>query len=364
MSTLSADITLQVTNGQTHGPFTLPPLLGFHTLPIGAVTCKCSTKVQWIHHLSWPNSSSMNNGIANSEALITYKIIDQAIHNLAALEPGSQMPKLNLESAFHHIPVCQEDWPLLGFEWLRQFYYDIISVFGGRLALYIFNLFAEALHWILQHNIPAYIQHFLDDFLSIFPPSLSCDLVNTFLKWAMQLGSQLGLIFQPSKVIGPTTCLRFLGLKLDSISMEAYLSTVQSLHIEVSLPFHATESLLVQHIICSIKQYYSKRDRKPVQPITLPILTALLAQLQPNTITGHTTIQLACCLTYSTLLRSGKFMVGKGGRHSASLNLSQNSMQFLPNFDNATHVCLTLPASKTDPFCKGVTINPPALSQP
>ena len=37
-------------------------------------------------------------------------------------------------------------------------------------------------------------------------------------------------------------------------------------------------------------------------------------------------------------------------------HLTRDSVRFLPSFDNATHVQLTLPASKTDPFRKGVTI--------
>ena len=49
-------------------------------------------------------------------------------------------------------------------------------------------------------------------------------------------------------------------------------------------------------------------------------------------------------------------MVGKGSKFNASLNLTQNSIQFLPNFDTATHARLSLPASKTNPFRKGVSI--------
>lgn len=56
-----------------------------------------------------------------------YNMIDCTILNLVALGPGSFMLKLNLESAFWHIPVCQADWLLLRFE------------YGARLASYIFN---------------------------------------------------------------------------------------------------------------------------------------------------------------------------------------------------------------------------------
>ncbi|KAH0580494.1 hypothetical protein H2248_012574 [Termitomyces sp. 'cryptogamus'] len=88
----------------------------------------------------------------------------------------------------------------------------------------------------------------------------------------------------------------------------------------------------------------------------LPILTGLLSQLKPGLVAGHSTVYTACCLAYLGLLHSGEFTVGKGGKYSCSLNLSQQSIQFFPDFENAMHARLTLPASKTDPFQKGVSI--------
>ncbi|KAG5715289.1 Integrase/recombinase xerD like protein [Termitomyces sp. T112] len=85
--------------------------------------------------------------------------------------------------------------------------------------------------------------------------------------------------------------------------------------------------------------------------------SATTANLQPGIVAGHGTIYAACCLAYSGLLRSGKFTVGKSnGKYNPSLNLSRTSIKFFPDFKDATHTYLTLPASKTDPFHKGVTI--------
>ncbi|KAJ3979343.1 hypothetical protein F5890DRAFT_1421502, partial [Lentinula detonsa] len=39
-----------------------------------------------------------------------------------------------------------------------------------------------------------------------------------------------------------------------------------------------------------------------------------------------------------------------------SINLTAGCLEFLPDFDSATRVHITLPASKTDPFQKGITI--------
>src|SRR5882672_10046218 len=43
------------------------------------------------------------------------------------------------------------------------------------------------------------------------------------MSWIENLGTSLGLSFQPAKTIHPTTCIEFLGLELDSEAMEARL---------------------------------------------------------------------------------------------------------------------------------------------
>ncbi|KAF4616706.1 hypothetical protein D9613_008807 [Agrocybe pediades] len=222
-SALSADITAQVANGRTRGPFTEFPFHNFRCSPLGAVTRKRSSKVRRIHHLSWPRTGSVNEGIPDSQASIAYDMVDRAISDLIASGPGSLMTKLDLESAFRHIPVRKADWHLLGFTWEGNYYYDVVLGFGCRSAPYIFNLFGEGMHWIMQSHLPARIRHYLDDFLTIFPPSVPRPVVDKALDWSLALGTELGLKFQPSKIEGPSTQIEFLGLELDSDVMEVRL---------------------------------------------------------------------------------------------------------------------------------------------
>lgn len=133
------------------------------------------------------------------------------------------MLKLDLESAFQHIPVCTEDWLLLSFKWQGHMYHNVILAFDARSAPYIFNLFAKSLHWVLQRNIPACICHYLDNFLSIFPPATACAMVQDTLDWTLTLGNHLGLLFQPSKIVRPSTTIEFLSLELNSVEMEVCL---------------------------------------------------------------------------------------------------------------------------------------------
>jgi hypothetical protein len=60
------------------------------------------------------------------------------------------MVKLDLKDAFRHIPVQACDWGLLSFDWGCEFYFMLVLASGLKTAPYIFNLFTEALHWIIK----------------------------------------------------------------------------------------------------------------------------------------------------------------------------------------------------------------------
>ncbi|CAK5284821.1 unnamed protein product [Mycena citricolor] len=139
-------------------------------------------------------------------------------------------------------------------------------------------------------------------------------------------------------------------------TIKQYLSHVRSFHVDADMPFTVCESPILQRLIRGVKRFHGECDWKPVQPITLPILTAMLSELRPGDTPGHTTLYAAFSLAYAGFLRSGEITAGSGSS-SASLNLRRSNVEFLPSFDECTHVNLTLPASKTDPFRKGVTIS-------
>jgi hypothetical protein len=138
------DATVQslVENAHVASPFTSSPL--------GAVGRKRNPgKLHIINHLSWPQGSSINDGISDDEAHIVYDMFEGAVHDLRQLGHGTLMAKLDLKVAFRHVPIRAADWHLLSFGWGSRFYYLLVLTFGLRSAPYIFNLFAEALHWII-----------------------------------------------------------------------------------------------------------------------------------------------------------------------------------------------------------------------
>ncbi|KAK0241008.1 hypothetical protein EDD85DRAFT_948107 [Armillaria nabsnona] len=133
---------------------------------------------------------------------------------------------------------------------------------------------------------------------------------------------------------------------------------IKSMHTNLDIPFTATDSPMVQHIICGIKCFHGEKDWKPKQPIMLPILTDILAHLQPGTKPRHLAVYAACCVAFSGLLHCGEFTTQSADKaFSPSFQLSQASVQFMPNFEDASHVILFIPASKTDAFWKSVSIH-------
>lgn len=122
-------------------------------------------------------------------------------------------------------------------------------------------------------------------------------------------------------------------------------------------PLHSHRFPLVQCIIRGIKRFHGEKDRKPKQPIPLPVLTDILAHLQPEAKPGHIATYTACCVAFSGLLRCSEFTTKSADKaFSPAFQLSQASVQFFPGFYDASHAILFLPASETDPFRKGASV--------
>lgn len=149
-------------------------------------------------------------------------------------------------------------------------------------------------------------------------------------------------------------------------TIKSYLGHVKSLHVDSDLPFDAVESPVVQRVIRGIKRYFGDRDRKPTTPITLSILQRLVAVSAPRTSLQHANLDAAIKLAFTAFLRSGEFTV-KGEKHKIfdpSIHLTRGSISFFPSLSTPSDISITFPASKTDPFRKGVTTHVAAVDAP
>jgi len=61
-------------------------------------------------------------------------------------------------------------------------------------------------------------------------------------------------------------------------------------------------------------------------------------------------------LTFSTFLRCREFTIPASKDFDLAVHLTTDAIKFVPSLEQPSHVVLTLPSSKTDPFRKGVDI--------
>jgi hypothetical protein len=222
-ATLSHNITTELSHNrimQVPDP-RADPNKPFICSPLGLVP-KSSGGWRRIHHLSYPRGHSVNDYIPNEWAALEYSTVDQAIALVAAQGPGATLIKRDLQDAFRHIPIAPQDLWLLGFCWEDIYWVDCFLPFGLRTAPYIFDLFAKALHWILDTQASPEFGtiHYLDDFLGVGPPSSAATA--EFSHLFERTCNRLGLRIKESKSVTGTTA-EFGGIELDTLKMEARL---------------------------------------------------------------------------------------------------------------------------------------------
>ena len=78
----------------------------------------------------------------------------------------------------------------------------------------IFSAIADGLLWIMQKKGVSWAIHYIDDFLTMGAPLTGQCLKNTLIM--QSVCDDAGLPMEPSKSVGPTTSLVFLGIQIDS----------------------------------------------------------------------------------------------------------------------------------------------------
>ena len=198
------------------------PSTAYFCSPLGVVPKRANgVQTGWrlIFDLSCPDGASVNDGIPASHGAIVYEPLSVAMSLVAQVGRGAMMLKRDLKSAFRYIPVSILDQWCLIFEWNGVFYVELFLPFGLRTAPRIFNLFSEAIHWVLRANFGWSVSHYLDDFFAVFPPSQKPSAPsNTF----DDVLAEFGFIKAPEKDESGTV-VTHLGFQIDSDKMEVCL---------------------------------------------------------------------------------------------------------------------------------------------
>ena len=153
-------LSKELAAGRIVGPFDSPPFETFRVSPLGIVPKKLPGEFRLIHHLSYPEGLSVNDGIPKGLATVRYATIDDAVLLIKAIGKGCFLAKTDIKSAFRIIPVAARDFPFLEMEWQGKFYFDKCLPWGARRPLIFLRHSALVWNGLLKINCerrPSYI---------------------------------------------------------------------------------------------------------------------------------------------------------------------------------------------------------------
>lgn len=214
---LKEKITKEVELGRIGGPFQTLPISNLRTSPIGVVPKGDNSGWRLITHLSFPKFNSVNSFIDPEETSVKYTSFDSVIQMIAKIGKGANIGKRDIKSAFRLLPIYPGDFDLLGFKFDDMYYIDKCLPMGCSISCKVFEDFATFLNWLAREksNVDT-IDHYLDDFIFAgYNATICSEVMNTFNSICYELGVPLA----EDKSVGPTTCLTFLGLEIDTIEM-------------------------------------------------------------------------------------------------------------------------------------------------
>ena len=139
---------------------------------------------------------------------MTYSTVDD-VADVVKLGRGALLPMVDIEAAYRLIPVHPQDR-----HWNDHTYVDPMLPFSLHSAPKIFNVVADALNWYLHQARIQHILHYLDDFIIITPPDSPEG--QKCLAILDRVCSALGVPIAEHKQEGPTTCLVFLGIEINT----------------------------------------------------------------------------------------------------------------------------------------------------
>ena len=202
--------------------------------PFGVIP-KRNRPEKWrlIVNLSAREGSSINDAISTELSSVCYASIDDAIAFIRELGKGCLLAKLDLMEAYRAVPVHPMDQHLLAMKWGGVVYIDRALPFSLRSAPKIFSALTDAMLWILHSRGVQFALHYLDDFLVLGPAdSPSCD---RSLSSLLDVCNDLGFPVAVEKTEGPSTCITFLGIEIDTVANQLRLPRDKLDHLHAEL---------------------------------------------------------------------------------------------------------------------------------
>lgn len=265
--TVSTLIDNELKKGYLIGPYDDIPYDHFRINPIGLAEHKYSKKKRLIVDLSAPhqdeNNPSINSLIDKDTCSLQYVTIDDAIKLIKNAGYNAWLMKTDITDAFKQIPMKPELWPYHGVMWEGKYYFFVRLVFGSRSSPKIFDNLSKAVCWIAKNNYGIQnLLHLLDDFLAIEPSHVNAkNTMDKLLAVFHKLNIPLGV----HKTVGPCTMLEYLGVYLDTTSMEARLPEEKIARIKSIIDSFASRKSCTKRELLSLLGHMNFASRV-VQP--------------------------------------------------------------------------------------------------
>lgn len=141
--------------------------------------------------------------------------------------------------------------------------------------------------------------------------------------------------------------------RVQAKTIKRYMSGLKSFHIDIGLSTDAFSSDPLNRILDGVKRLRPQLENEKREPLTREHLLKVLDQLTSST--DDLNLHAAFCLAFNGLLRTGEFTYEAneaGDPEFARWKVTRRSILLHEEF-----MTLRLPASKTDPFRKGINIH-------
>ena len=187
---------------------------------------KSDGKIRPITDCKRPLLKSINNAMETSCYAFSYSDIDDVC---AFLEIGDYLCVVDIDNAYRSINVYPSHVPFQAFSWIdeegiKTIYQDHCLCFGIKSAPYIFTQVGNFMVKCLDLLGITRTVNYIDDFLICEADLASC---TSSMRQFLKLLSSFGFAYNESKLRGPDTTIKYLGILVDSQNMILSLPQVK-----------------------------------------------------------------------------------------------------------------------------------------
>jgi len=185
--------------------------------PLNSVPKQGSDDCRFILDLSWPDGSSVNDSISKDFYLsvkrltLTYPTVNDIADRIVQFGPGCLLFKRDLKCAYHQLPVDPYDYPMLGYSWRDQLFFDVRLPMGLRSAAMVYQRVTKSVCFMLS-QAGCLVLSYLDDFMGIS----ALGTADQHYALSGSLLQALGLQETPQKACPPSTQVTCLGVLFDT----------------------------------------------------------------------------------------------------------------------------------------------------